>query len=269
MSHKNNTNYPIHGTTPIEADIKTHQKNTEFKVPVTKTTATGGTVFDHHDTINTNKDQIVHKGDKQPTELHEPAAEKNYKLRDDEKDYEFKPRTEATKTKDSKMKVWEEKPSTKEHHYQNVHEHGNLGVHEHGIHVHEHDRDQKEHPILDKLKDAKENVKEKIKERKDRKEKKDHASKIDGEHKVHELKHHEERVKPEYERTDYTRTEANLYPEYTKELPYVSVGKGPVEIHDPLRPAEIHEPEYTKLPHVSVGKGPVEIHDPKRPVEIH
>jgi hypothetical protein len=287
MSNKNNdkkTHYPVVGSTPVEADIHTIPKTSEFKVPVTKTTAYGTTSFDHHDVIKTDKDQIVHKGDKQPTELHEPKAEKNYKLRDDEKNYEFKPRTEITKTKDSSMKVWEEAPTTKEHHYENIHEHGNLGNKEHGIHEHEHvkgtvhehenvhrEKDHKDKPaVIDKIKDTKEHVKEKIKERKDRKEHKDKATKIHGEHKAHEIKHEERVVKPEYEvtehtriegkpeyerteftrvegkpefeRTEYTRTEGNLHPEYTKEIPHVSVGKGHVEIHDPNRPAEIHEP---------------------------
>jgi len=268
-SHKknttaNNTNYPIIGATPVEVDVHNKSKVENPQIPVTRETATG-THVDHLDTINVKKDHIVHKGDKQPTELHEPKAEKNYKLRDDQTEYEFKPRTEYTKTKDGKMKVWEEHgrkgPVIYEHgiHDPAVHVHDPavhdpavhdpaVHVHEHDTHVHEHgvhDKDTKE-GIKDKLKGTKEHVKDKIKEHKEHKEQREHKAKLHGEHKVQEIKH-EEIVRPEYERTEHTRVEGALKPEYEKteytrvegkDHPYVTVGKGPVEIHEPREEKE-------------------------------
>jgi hypothetical protein len=279
-SHKknttvNNTNYPIVGATPVEVNVHNKSNVDNPKIPVTRETATG-THVDHLDTIK--KDHIIHKGDKQPTELHEPKAEKNYKLRDDDKEYEFKPRTEYTKTKDGKMKVWEEHgrkdhviydPTVHVHdpavhvHDPAVHVHDPaVHVHEHGVHDHGvHDKDTKE-GIKDKLKGTKEHVKDKIKEHKEHKEQKEHKGKLHGEHKVHEIKH-EERVRPEYERTEHTKVEGALKPEYERtEF---------TRVEGNLKP-EFEKTEHTRVegkdhPYVTVGKGAVEIHEPREEKE--
>jgi hypothetical protein len=266
------------GDMPIEADtIKSKDNRNRPTTNIATTTPSGTHVVDtHHATIK--KDHIVHTGDKQPTELHEPKAEKNYKLRDDEKDYEFKPRTEYTKTKDSKLSAWEGH-GHKDHRIlvddHRVHDHGvhDRGVHEH-VHKHgdEHDHkhgDQEKPGVIEKVKEVKEKVKDKVKEHKQQKE---HESKLHGEHKPHGLKH-EERVKPAYEETEYKKVEVGKFkPGYEetefkrveeKEVPYVSVGKGPVEIIEPR-----HEKEYKYKDTSVVGKEPVEIHEPREEKEF-
>jgi hypothetical protein len=215
--HTKDTNYPIVGAIPVEVDVHNKSHVANPSIPVTVDTATG-THVDHHDTIDTKKDHIVHKGDKQPTELHEPKAEKNYKLRDDEKDYEFKPRTEFEKTKDGKMKVWEEHGRKDNV----VLEHG---VNDHAVHVHEHDKHvddhhEKEGGLKDKLKEKKDQVKDKIKEHKEKKEHKKHHD--DHDHKVKEVHHHEEKVvSPGH--VEHTKIEEHHHKtEHTSGNPFVS-----------------------------------------------
>jgi len=259
----NDTKYPTVGDTPVEVNVHNRSKDDKPSIPVTRDTAFG-TRLDHLDTIDIKKDHIVHKGDKQPTELHEPKAEKNYKLRDDEKEYEFKPRTEYSKTKDGSLKAWEEHGRKDqvilEHgvhdHGTHVHEHG-AHVHEHGVHDHGiHDRDNKE-GIKEKLKGTKDKVKDKMKERKE--QKKLHESPEFEKTQYTEHTRVEGALKPEYERTEYTRGEGVVKPEYER-TEYTRVEGG-------LKP-DYEKTEYTRIegkdhPYVTVGQGPVEIHEPR------
>jgi hypothetical protein len=275
------------GDMPIEADtIKARDSRNHPTTNIATTTPTGTHIVDtHHATVK--NDHIVHTGDKQPTELHEPKAEKNYKLRDDDKDYEFKPRTEYTKTKDSKLSAWEGQ-GLKSHHDQkvHVHEHGvhDHGVHEHGVHdhgAHKHG-DQDKPGVIEKVKEVKDKVKDKVQEHKEHKQKRPvheetEVKKVEvgrfkpGYEETDVKKVEVEKFKPGYEETEVKKVEVGKFkPGYEetefkrveeKDVPYVRVGKGPVEIVEPRHEKEFKE---TRV----VGKEPVEIHEPREEKEF-
>jgi hypothetical protein len=106
------------------------------------------TVDERGTTYDAKREHFVHSGDKQPTELREPKKERDYKLRDDDKDYEFKPRTEYAKTKESELKAWEEYPPE---HHKHDRDHDDHKITDHGI-KHDHDHGRKhdhDHGIKD------------------------------------------------------------------------------------------------------------------------